>query len=108
MASQHDVELGGDIQGQTAVAREDHFGDLLADVGMSDVFYHPHRDARESIINLGNLHRMTIHALQKDIVEEVAKIGDTHTVDKDQICRIRATLGSYGECLPKLITILVR
>jgi hypothetical protein len=64
---------------------------------MPDVLYNPHRDADEWIINLGNLHRMTMYDLQREIVQEVAKIKQTDTVDAAQLLRIRATLGSYGK-----------
>jgi hypothetical protein len=102
MASRDDLELGETNQELPRDNRGDSgsdqtLGQLLAEVGMPDVLYNPHRDADEWIINLGNLHRMTMYDLQREIVEEVAKIKQTDTVDAAQLLRIRATLSSYGK-----------
>jgi hypothetical protein len=66
---------------------------------MPDVLYNPHRDAEEWVINLGNLHRMTMYDLQREIAEQVAKIRRTETVDAAQLSMIRTTLSSYGMLL---------
>jgi hypothetical protein len=100
MASQHDPELGERSHGIPREHRgnsspDQTLGQLLLEVGLRDVLYNPHRDAEEWIINLGNLHRMTMFDLQRELVEEVAKIKQTETVDAAQLATIRATLSSY-------------
>ena len=72
------------------------FGQRLARVGMPDVFYNPFRDREESVINLGNLQRMVLHTLQRQLVKEVAKIETTKLVDMVQAERMRDTLSKYG------------
>lgn len=106
MASQHDSELGERNHGIPRGHRgnsssEQTLGQLLAEVGLQEVFYNPHRDPEEWIINLGNLHRMTMFDLQREIVEEVAKIKQTETVDAAQLSKIRTTISSYGKLLLK-------
>lgn len=51
---------------------------------------------------------MTMHSLQKDIVEEFAKMRQTHTVDRDLMPSIRTALSSYGKRPPNLINMLVK
>jgi hypothetical protein len=104
MASRHDIELGHRSSGFPRDHRgnsrsEQTLGQLIAEVGMPDVLYNPHRDAEEWIINLGNLHRMTMYDLQREVVEQVAKIRRTETVDAGQLSMIRTTLSSYGTLL---------
>ncbi len=95
MASQHDPELGERSHGMPEEHRgnsssDQTLGQLLVEVGLRQVLYNPHRDVEECIINLGNLHWMTIFDLQRELVEEVAKIEQTKTVDAAQLSKIRA------------------
>lgn len=73
------------------------FGQRLAQVGLPDVYYVPKRFPGQLHINLGNLHRMMLHSLQREFVEEVSKIRQAKTVSQDQTKTIRAALSSYGE-----------
>lgn len=72
------------------------FGQRLAAVGLEDVFYTPSRDPDERIIDLPNLHRMMLHTLQRDLIEEVGKIRCSGTVSSEQATRIRTALSTYG------------
>lgn len=72
------------------------FAQRLSAVGLEDVFYEPGRFPGEMHINLGNLHRMMLHHLQREIVEEVSKIKVAGSVDGTQARRIMSALGSYG------------
>jgi len=76
------------------------FGQRLARVGMPDIFYNPFRDPKESVINFGNLQRMVLHALQRELVKEVAKIETTKVVGMAQAEKIRDTLSKYCKIHP--------
>ena len=58
------------------------FGQRLARVGFPEVFYRPSWDLKENVINLGNRYRMMLHAIQREIVDEVATIQHTRVVEK--------------------------
>lgn len=98
-----DIELGEapcetPPRKETLVADE-VFGQRLADVGFPDVFYHPKRNMQESIINLGNLQRMMLHFLQRELVQEVTAIQETASVSGGQATRIRSALSAYSKPL---------
>ena len=76
------------------------FDERLATVGLaSDLFYRwaGNREKHEYHVNLGNLHRVMLHGLQKELVDEVAEINRKATVDKAQRDKIRILLRDYGE-----------
>ena len=59
------------------------FEERLEQIGLPDV-YTPRREHNENVINLGNLHRITLHALQKILVDEVSMMQQERKVDKEQ------------------------
>ena len=76
------------------------FDTRLATVGLaSDLFYQwvGNKKKREYHVNLGNLHRMILHGLQKELVDMVAEIDRKGTVNKIQRDNIRVLLRDYGE-----------
>ena len=76
--------------------RDQVFGQRLSAVGLDDVFYEPIKFLGERHINLGNLQRMMLHHLQRELVEEVSKIKAAGSVDRTQARRIISALSSYG------------
>ncbi len=56
-------------------SRDQVFGQRLSAVGLTDVCYEPDEFRGERHINLGNLQRMMLHHLRREIVEEVSKIN---------------------------------
>lgn len=73
------------------------FARRLADVGLPDVFYQPKRNPQDDIINLGNLQRMVLHVLQRELVQEVRIIQETSCVNGNQAERIRVALSKFCE-----------
>ena len=87
MAYRRDIEQKGEPSqegpsGAQGDLPSDHiFGRRLVAVGLEDVFYEPFKFPQEKHINLGNLQRMMLHVLQRELVEEVGRIKETANVD---------------------------
>lgn len=75
------------------------FGQRLAHIRLPDLYYVDARFPDELHINLPNLHRMMLHSLQRELVEEVSKIRQTVTVGQEQARTIRTALSNFGEQL---------
>jgi hypothetical protein len=71
------------------------FEQRVAEVGLEDVFYS--RSENEHEINLGFLHRLTLHGLQKELADEVGKMCRANKIDEAQMKTLRAALRDYGE-----------
>ncbi|KAH9223720.1 hypothetical protein DL95DRAFT_379735 [Leptodontidium sp. 2 PMI_412] len=71
------------------------FGQRLSAVGIDQVFYQPHKFPGDWHINLGNLQRMMLHHVQRELVEEVSKMKEAGSMDQAQAGRITSALSSY-------------
>jgi hypothetical protein len=72
------------------------FGQRVNAVGLIDVLYDSEKFPGERHINLGNLQRMMLYHLQRELVEEVSQIKAAGSVDPAQAARIISALSSYG------------
>ena len=97
-----DIERGRFAGQQQAEERLSYstFDQRLARVSVSDLFYERAGDTVKGDynVNLGNLQRMILHGLQKELVDEIAGIKTKEAVGKIQRDRINILHRNYGEC----------
>jgi hypothetical protein len=74
--------------------RDQVFGHILRAAGIRDVFYEPIRNLGERHTSLGNLQRMILRHLQRELVEDVSKIKTARAVDGTQAGKIESAWSS--------------